>query len=401
MFEGLNPLPADPILGLMAKYKNDPNPSKVDLGVGIYRDDQGQTPVLASVRLAESRLLAAQHSKSYVGPTGNEDFNRAMAALLLGDASSALREGRTTLLQTPGGCGALRVAAELIRNARGATTTVWVSDPTWGNHIPLLGNCGLEIKTYPYYCARTNGLDFDAMLATLEAVPAGDVVLLHGCCHNPTGVDLNLHQWQAVAQVAARRGFVPFIDIAYQGLGDGLVEDIAGFRLLAEALPELLFAVSCSKNFGLYRERVGAVGLVATNAAQANAARTHFMSIVRGIYSMPPDHGAAIASEILHCPELTALWHQELGQMRDRINGLRATFAQQMRDALGTDRFDFVTRQKGMFSYLGLRPEEVAVLSDRFGIYMLQTSRVNIAGLNSNSINYVCDSLARVCCVAA
>lgn len=396
MFEQLETLPADPILGLMALHKNDANPRKVDLGVGVYRDDSGNTPVLEAVKQAEARVLAAQTSKVYVGPAGNESFNDGMATLLLGAGSPVLRDARATFLQTPGGCGALRVAAELIKTARPGAT-LWVSDPTWGNHIPLLGNAGVRIRTYPYYDAATHGLNFDAMLACLAQVPAGDLVLLHAACHNPTGVDLTRPQWQAIAAQAAERGYTPFIDIAYQGFGEGIEEDAYGLRLLAETLPELVIAASCSKNFGLYRERVGAVGLVAAKPSQALAVRSHFMAIVRGIYSMPPDHGAAIAGEILQNAALTHMWLAELTEMRARIERLRGEFSHIMRASLQSPRFDFVEHQRGMFSFLGLNQHEVSELAKRFGIYMLQSSRMSIAGLSSGSINYVCASIAEIC----
>ncbi len=393
MFDALAPLPADPILGLMALYQRDDNPRKVDLGVGVYKDDAGATPVLRAVKRAEQALLANQQSKAYVGPFGLEPFNAAMADLVLGER--AAYAPRVVLAQTPGGCGALRLGAELIKATR-SNAKVWVSDPTWGNHRPLLGHAGLSLCTYPYLHPETQGLDFDAMAACLEQVPAGDLVLLHACCHNPTGVDLDREQWRAVADIAGRRGFVPFVDMAYQGFGEGLQEDAWGLRLLAEQLPEVLFAVSCSKNFGLYRERVGAVGLIAATAQQGQVALSHFASIARGIYSMPPDHGAAVVASILSNDELRAEWVAELDDMRERIGGLRRAFALRMSLLLGRDHFAFVAHQRGMFSFLNLSEAQVARLASEYGIYMLSSSRTSIAGLNTQNLDYVCEAVASV-----
>ncbi len=395
MFESIQPLAADPILGLMALFREDTNPNKVDLGVGVYRNEQGQTPVLASVKEAEARVIASQFSKAYVGPAGNEAFNQAMASLLLGHNSACLKDERATFVQTPGGCGALRVAAELLK-ANKPDTTIWVSDPTWGNHIPLLGNSGLSIRTYPYYDPSTNGLKADAMLEALAQVPKGDVVLLHGCCHNPTGVDLDMAHWEAIATLAQKQGFTPFVDMAYQGFAEGVETDADGLRYLCSHLDEVLVAASCSKNFGLYRERVGVVGVVAANASTASAIKTHILTIVRGIYSMPPDHGAAIVKTLLEDDELKSLWLKEVAEMRDRIQTMRLLFSERMRKELGSSRFDFVAVQKGMFSFLGITPREISTLADRFGIYMLESSRASIAGLSHNSINYVCDGIAEV-----
>jgi aspartate aminotransferase len=394
MFESLATLPADPILGLMSLFRNDPNPNKVDLGVGVYKNEDGETPVLASVLAAETRLLSQQVSKAYVSPAGNPAFNAAMSALLLGK-SSALAEGRFAAVQTPGGCGALRVAAELIKVAN-PSATIWVSNPTWGNHIPLLGNAGLAIRQYPYFDAATSSVDFPAMMSSLAEVKAGDLVLLHGCCHNPTGADLSPEQWRQIAVLAQEIGFTPFVDMAYQGFADDIEGDAYSLRYLAENLPEVVVAASCSKNFGVYRDRVGLVGLLAANPGSATAAVTHMQSIVRGIYSMPPDHGAALVAEVLNDPQLRTLWEAEVAEMRGRINDLRATFSAAMRARLGTNRFDFVQRQKGMFSFLGLSEAEVIRLRAEYSIYMLNSSRASISGFNSANLDYVCDAIAHV-----
>lgn len=395
MLEALRPLPADPILGLMAKYRSDGNPRKVDLGVGVYKNEAGHTPVLGAVKRAEAEMLRAQASKTYVGPLGNVQFNQAIAELALGPSAPAITQQRLAMIQTPGGCGALRLVAELVRAAR-PEATVWVSDPTWGNHMPLLGNAGLRLRTYPYLDPTSLSLNFSAMVDALQAAQPGDLVLLHACCHNPTGVDLSPAQWRELLEVVQKRSLVPFIDMAYQGFGEGLDQDARGLRLFAEALPEVLFAVSCSKNFGLYRERVGAAGAICAGMDQAQTVTSHFASIARGIYSMPPDHGAAIVAAILENPGLTAEWREEVDLMRGRIDHLRKTFSARMRQLLDDDRFAFIERQVGMFSYLGITPDQVRRLAADYGIYMLETSRTSIAGLNESNIDYVCRSLAAV-----
>jgi aspartate aminotransferase len=400
MFELLAPLPADPILGLMALYQKDPNPNKVDLGVGIYKNEAGQTPVLKSIKQAEQRLLQTEITKAYLAPAGHPEFNTQMASLLFGENHCALRDQRLALVQTPGGCGALRAAAELIRivnpNAR-----IWVSDPTWGNHIPLLGSSGLNIATYPYFDPATGGVKFDEMMATLSQVGKGDLVLLHACCHNPTGADLSREQWQAVAQLAQEKGFTPFVDMAYQGFGEDLAADAYGLRLLAETLPEVIIAASCSKNFGLYRERVGVVGVVGRNSESAAASKSHILSLVRGIYSMPPAHGALLVAEVLSDAELKSLWLTELTEMRERIQRLRSQFVHEMNQRGANGRFDFVNRQTGMFSFLGLSEAQVSRLQHEFSVYLVGSSRASIAGLNEQNIGYVCDAVGWVSRAAA
>lgn len=395
MFETLPALPSDPILGLMAAFRDDKRAQKVDLGVGVYRDDDGNTPILASVLTAQTRHSGAETTKTYVGPPGEADYNTAVQRLVFGNKHVALEDNRVCSAQTPGGCGALRVAAELINRARPAAR-IWVSDPTWANHVPLLGDAGLSIETYPYFDRASSGLRFDAMMATLATVSAGDLVLLHGCCHNPCGVDLDQSQWRALADLALERGFTPFIDIAYQGLSTGLEEDAFGVRLMAERVPELLVAGSCSKNFGLYRERVGYLAIVSPNAAATDTILSQMLNVIRGIYSMPPNHGGAIVKTILNDPELTQQWQQELAEMRDRINDVRVQFAAKLATRLGHGRFDFIPRQRGMFSFLGIDQDQITRLQKEFSIYMVNSSRINIAGLNSRNIDYVCDAIAAI-----
>ncbi|MFT4561927.1 MAG: aspartate aminotransferase [Gammaproteobacteria bacterium] len=395
MFEALSALPSDPILGLMAAYREDPNTQKVDLGVGVYRDNDGNTPILNCVLTAQQRHTQSELTKSYIGPPGEADFNTAVQRLLFGAEHAALRDGRVGSAQTPGGCGALRVAAELVNRARPGAR-IWVSDPTWANHIPLLGDAGLKVESYPYFDRSTSGLRFDDMMSALQSVGAGDLVLLHGCCHNPCGVDLNAEQWATVAKTTVERGFTPFIDIAYQGLSNGIDEDATGVRVMADQVPELIVASSCSKNFGLYRERVGSLAIMSKNPTESAAVLSQMLNVIRGIYSMPPNHGGAIVKTILNDPELTAQWHLELTEMRDRINGLRDQFASKLAAQIDQNSFDFIRQQRGMFSFLGIDQKQIAVLRDKYSIYMVDSSRINVAGLNSKNIDYVCDAISAV-----
>jgi aspartate/tyrosine/aromatic aminotransferase len=377
----------------MAKYRADSSPLKVDLGVGVYRDLSGNTPVLASVRRAEQAVLAVQSTKSYVAAAGREEFNSAVEELVLGTAHTARRDRRARTVQTPGGCGALRVGAELIRAAAPAVA-VHVSDPTWGNHTPLLGSSGLRLERYPYYDTAAHELRFDAMLERLDRAAEGDVVLIHACCHNPTGADLDQTQWQALAQLLNRRRLVPFLDVAYQGFAVDLDADVAGVRLVTEQVPEALIAISFSKNLGLYRERVGALIVVGENENRADAMLSHVLHIARSIYSMPPDHGAAIAAHIFADPALKGEWLGELAAMRTRITDMRELLAQQLRRASGTGTFEFIRTQRGMFSLLGVSTPAVDRLRDKHHIYMLADSRMNLAGIMPHNAGYVADCIA-------
>src|SRR5882724_1553455 len=377
----------------MAKYRADSSSLKVDLGVGVYRDLSGNTPVLACVRRAEQAVLAAQTTKSYVAAAGREEFNSAVEEMVLGPAHAARRGRRARTVQTPGGCGALRVGAELIRAAAPAVT-VHVSDPTWGNHTPLLGGAGLRLERYPYYDAAAHRLRFDGMLERLDSAAEGDVVLIHACCHNPTGADLDPAQWQALAQLLTRRRLVPFLDLAYQGFAEDLDADAAGVRLVAAQVPEALIAISFSKNLGLYRERTGALIVIGENETRADAMQSHVLQIARSIYSMPPDHGAAIAAHIFANPTLKTEWLEELAAMRARIAGMRVLLAQELRRATGTGTFDFIRTQRGMFSLLGVSAQAVERLRDKHHIYMLSDSRMNLAGLMPHNVAYVADAIA-------
>ena len=395
MFAGLELITADAILGLMAAFRADADPRKVDLGVGVYRDDHGDTPVLGAVRQAEAALIAQQTTKSYVGPTGNPGFNTEMEKLVFGAGHAALAAGRMRSVQTPGGCGALRLGAELIRLAA-PDSVVHVSTPTWANHVPLLSSSGLKLERYPYFDPATGGVQFGAMMTALERLPPRAVVLLHASCHNPTGVDLSRDEWRAVLELLRRRRLLPFIDMAYQGLGEGLEADAFGLRLLSAELPEAVCAVSCSKNFGLYRERTGSLHVINESPQAADATLSQLVKIGRGIWSMPPDHGAEIVRRILTDGALRQAWEDEVGGMRARIQGLRHDVVAQLRQHCPQRDFSFIARQRGMFSFLGITTEQVRALRAEHHIYMTDDSRINIAGLRAENLEYVARATAQV-----
>lgn len=395
MFAHLKAVATDPILGLMAAYKEDQNPHKVDLGVGVYKDEQGHTAVLKCVKEAEALRLKQEDSKTYIGMAGDLGFNSHIEKLAFGAGHKALLANRITTAHTPGGTGALRVAAEFIKRAN-PQATIWVTSPTWANHISLFQAAGLNVKEYTYYDYDTKGLNEEAMFADLAQVPAGDVVLVHACCHNPSGMDLNFAQWQKFTAIAQERGFTPLVDMAYQGFGVGLDEDAAGLRYLADNVDELLLCTSCSKNFGLYRERIGAVSIMTADSKTTDIAKMNLLSVVRSIYSMPPAHGAIIVGHILDSAELTALWHQELAEMRDRINAYRQLIIDKLAAENVQQDFSFITRQHGMFSFLGINKTQIDRLKADFSIYMVGSSRVSIAGLNHNNIDYFAKSVATV-----
>ena len=395
MFERLESVIPDPILGLMAAFRADPDPRKVDLGVGVYRDDRGETPVLEAVRRAESALLARQSTKTYVGPAGNPAFNEAIERLVLGEEHPTRLTARVRTVQAPGGCGALRLGAELIR-AVSPDSVVYVSTPTWANHSPLLSGSGLKLAPYPYFDPATGGVQFAAMTAALARLPARAVVLLHASCHNPTGADLSPAQWRELLELLKRRQLLPFIDMAYQGLGEGLEADAYGMRLFSAELPEVLCAVSCSKNFGLYRERTGALQVINETPAAADAAFSHLVRIARGIWSMPPDHGAAIVHGILAEPTLRTSWQAELAAMRQRIQSLRHEVVKQLRQHCPQRDFGFIATQRGMFSFLGIGAQQVRELRERHHVYMTDDSRMNIAGLRAQNLEYFARATAEV-----
>jgi len=395
VFETLKPLPPDAILGIMTLFRADPHPGKIDLSVGVYQDEQGRTPVLASVKRAEKAILEKQESKTYVAIAGNAGFNRGVEELLYGKDHPALKSGRVATVQTPGGSGGLSIAGHLVARAK-PNAKIYLSDPTWPNHQPLLKVAGMQLDTYPYYDYAKHRVDFDPMLARLEKASAGELVLIHGCCHNPCGADLSREQWEALTQLCERRGLVPFIDIAYQGLAEGLDEDAFGVRLMAQRLPEVVVVTSSSKNLGLYRERVGSASFVSANAEAAKMTAANAANVARGIYSMPPDHGAAIASHIFNDPALRAQWSQELADMRSRLNGLRKLLVDKLAARNTPKDFSFVAKERGLFSFLGITKEQVIRLRDEFHIYMVESSRINIAGINHGNVDRVADSIAAV-----
>ncbi|NOX68512.1 MAG: aspartate/tyrosine/aromatic aminotransferase [Gammaproteobacteria bacterium] len=393
MFESLTALPPDAILKLIGEHQNDARENKVDLGVGVYRDEHGQTPILAAVKKAERYILDHQQTKAYTGSAGDPVFNETMQDLIFGDHSSA--SGRITTLQSPGGSGSLRVAAGLILRAK-ADVSLWVSDPTWNNHVPLLGGAGVQLETYPYYDADKKCLRIDALLETLSTIPSGDIVLFHGCCHNPTGIDPSSEQWRQIADIVVERGLLPFIDIAYQGLANGIDEDVQAIRQLAERVPEMLVSSSCSKNFGLYRDRVGALSIVSSDADVSQIVYSQASQIVRTIYSVPPDHGAAVVSHILRDPDLRAQWAAELGEMRERLKSVRSMLVEALQETAPAHDFSHIGSANGMFSYLGISPQQVTRLKTDFGIYMEGFGRINVAGITAKNVGYLAESIARV-----
>jgi aspartate aminotransferase len=394
MFGNLEILPPDPILGVTAAFRRDPTPDKVDLGVGVYRDDEGNTPVPSAVREAERELIGAQTTKTYVGPAGNLDFNERIVALALGPLAASLKD-RTATIQTVGGCGALRIGAELIR-ASDPQTIVHVSEPTWANHEPLVGSSGLLLHRYPYYDPATRQVAFEPMIERLARVPAQSVVLLHACCHNPTGVDLSPAQWSAVADTVERRGLVPFVDLAYQGFGDDLETDVAGLRILARRVPQFLLAVSCSKNFGVYRERAGVLAVIAESPAAAAAIATHQARTARRMYSMPPDHGAAVVARLLADARLRSEWQRELRDMVARMKALRALLAGRLQARRPDQDFSWLVRQRGMFSLLGIDAAAIAALREQHHVYTPPDGRINIAGVSEANVDRVADSIVSV-----
>lgn len=395
MLESLEKLAADPILGLTAAYNQDENPNKVDLGAGVYKDADGNTPVFAAVKKAERIWHGEETTKAYIAQPGFEDFNSHLMTHIFGPAHPVIKDSRLSSVMAPGGSGALRIGAEMINRAN-LGATLWVSSPTWGNHIPLLGSAGLKIQEYPYYNADSHGLRFDAMMDTLKQADKNDVVLLHGCCHNPTGVDLSTSQWDSVTELARQNGFLPFIDTAYHGLGEGLEEDVYGIRTLAEAVDEMVVVYSCSKNFGLYRDRIGAVIVMGANQEAADASSSHITNIARQIYSMPPAYGGAIVKTILQDAELYKSWKQELDEMRERINGLRVMFVDALAEKGSSTDFSFIKNQFGMFSFLGLSKDQIQRLRDEYSIYMVGSSRANIAGISPKNIDYLTDAIISV-----
>lgn len=393
MFEHLQALPPDAILKLIAEYQSDLREQKIDLGVGVYRDEHGATPILDVVRKAERLMVEEQVSKTYFDSGGDPLFNAAIQRLIFGQERACSE--RIATLHTPGGSGALRVAAGLIMRAS-KDSDLWVSEPTWNNHIPLLGGAGINLDSYPYYDGDAHRVRFTQMLELLDQVPAGDIVLLHGCCHNPTGMDLSRDQWQEVAGVFAARQLVPFIDMAYQGFAEGIAEDAWPIRLMFDSVPELLVASSCSKNFGLYRDRIGSLSLVGRDAAARAILKSQAHNIVRTMYSMPPHHGSAIVSHILADETLRQQWLAELDGMRERLKSMRSLLVSALHEHAPEHDFSHIERANGLFSFLGISEAQVNRLKAEFGIYIVASSRINVGGITGNNVNYLAESVAAV-----
>ncbi|GHF10845.1 aminotransferase [Kordiimonas sediminis] len=394
MFTALTELPTDPILGLMAAYRADTRPGKIDLSVGVYMNEDGHTPIFDAVKKAEAYRLQSETTKAYIGMEGTPGFNTLMQQEAFGADHSVLAAGRVASALTPGGCGALHLAAQLIKAAN-ADATVWVSDPTWANHVPLIGGVGLKLETYPYFDRATHGVNFDAMMSVLNGLGPSDVVLLHACCHNPTGADLPPEQWDQIAESASIKGWIPFLDSAYQGLGTSLDADAYGIRRMADAVDEMLLAMSCSKNFGLYRERVGMVAAV-TPADKQAATLSHIKTIARGIYSMPPAHGGAIVEHILGTPELRTNWENELKDICSSIQTSRALLSRALTASGAPGSFDYLTENKGMFSFLDLSKEQIEKLRTDHAVYIVGSGRINLAGAHKNNVDRIAEAVKAV-----
>ena len=395
MFEKVVAAPADPILGLTEAFRADTRSHKINLGVGIYKDETGATPILHCVKQAEQKLLTDEKTKNYLGIEGNIEYGRIVQQLLFGRDAALVTSGRAKTAQAPGGTGALRIAAEfVVRN--NLAKTIWISDPTWANHVSVFQAAGLTVKWYKYYDAATKGLDFAAMQASLSDAQAGDLVLLHGCCHNPTGIDPTTEQWRALASQSAAAGWLPLFDFAYQGFARGIEEDAEGLRIFAECHDELLVASSFSKNFGLYNERVGAFTLVCATKAVADVAFTQVKTVIRANYSNPPSHGAAVVATILGNDALRAMWEQELTGMRQRIHRMRQLFVNTLQEKGAQQDFSFIIQQNGMFSFSGLTKEQVLRLREEFGVYAVNSGRVNVAGMTPDNMAPLCEAIVAV-----
>lgn len=394
-FDAIGRVPGDPILGLMEAYAQDANPRKFDLGVGVYKDAQGLTPIPEAVKIAEARLVESQDTKTYIGGHGNPLFGKVINELVLGADSQLITEQRAGATQTPGGTGALRLAADFIAQCLPGKG-VWLSNPTWPIHETIFAAAKVKVSHYPYV-GNDNRLDVEAMLAVLKEVPKGDVVLLHACCHNPTGFDLSHDDWKRVLEVVRSRDLLPLIDFAYQGFGDGLEQDAWSTRLFAAQVPELLITSSCSKNFGLYRDRTGALIVCANSADKLTDIRSQLANIARNLWSTPPDHGAAVVATILADPELKARWADEVEAMRLRIAQLRSGLVEALEPHGLRERFAHIGVQRGMFSYTGLSPKQVKTLRERHSVYMVSSGRANVAGIDATRLASLADAIADAC----
>ncbi|ALL37458.1 MULTISPECIES: amino acid aminotransferase [Serratia] len=395
MFEKITAAPADPILGLTDIFRADARPNKINLGIGVYKDETGKTPVLTSVKKAEQYLLENETTKNYLGIEGIPAFASCTQELLFGKESPIVTDRRARTAQTPGGTGGLRVAADFIANQTSAKR-IWISNPSWPNHKNVFSAVGLEVLEYAYYDAANHALDFDGLLNSLKQAQAGDVVLFHGCCHNPTGIDPTAEQWAQLAELSAANGWLPLFDFAYQGFANGLEEDAQGLRIFAAKHQELIVASSYSKNFGLYNERVGACTIVAADAETADRAFSQVKAAIRANYSNPPSHGAAVVATILGNDALRAMWEQELTDMRQRIHRMRQLFVNTLQEKGAQQDFSFIIQQNGMFSFSGLTKEQVLRLREEFGVYAVNSGRVNVAGMTPDNMAPLCEAIVAV-----
>jgi len=395
MFESISAAPADPILGLADLFRADDRPEKINLGIGVYKDETGKTPVLTSVKKAEQYLLENETTKNYLSIDGLADFAHCTQALLFGNDSPLISARRARTAQTPGGTGALRIAADFLATQT-AVKRVWISNPSWPNHKNVFNAAGLEVCEYHYYDAANHTLDFEGMLASLSQVQPGDVVLFHGCCHNPTGIDPTAEQWQKLAEISQANGWLPLFDFAYQGFARGLDEDAEGLRIFAASHQELIVASSYSKNFGLYNERVGAITLVAADAGVAETAFSQVKYTIRANYSNPPAHGAAIVATILSNDALRTIWEQELSDMRQRIQRMRQLFVNTLAEKGAQRDFSFIIKQNGMFSFSGLTKDQVIRLREEFAVYVVNSGRVNVAGMTPDNMSALCEAIVAV-----
>ena len=395
MFESIQAAPPDAILGLNEVFRNDPRPGKINLTVGVYKDESGLTPILDCVKEAERRLVAKETSKGYLPIDGDPDYCRLTAELNFGAGHEVLESGRAATAQAPGGTGALRVAGDFLTST-GAARTIWCSVPTWPNHPKVFEASGLQVKNYAYFDADRHGVKLDGMLAAIREMPAGDVICLHACCHNPTGADPSPADWKLIADAVYDRGLMPLLDFAYLGFGTGIDEDAVALREFARPGAELIVASSCSKNFGLYRERVGSLTVVTKDVDTAQAVASQVRTAVRVNYSNPPSHGGAIVRTVLGDAELRSQGERELAAMRDRINGIRKVFTQKMSERLPDANFSFIEKQIGMFSFSGLTPEQVDRLKVEHAVYAVRSGRINVAGIMPSNVDALCDAIAAV-----